>query len=246
MDDYIQHSAKGTTWGKHKYIAIKNGRYIYPDDISDRPKPNPSGRTKIDTWDESDRYVTKSGNETKYGRTRDRKVIKSGPQYERSRDRKVVPGAVSVGERRGQLPDPSTYKKRLERQLRDEGRRETFKQSEKSRLYSPELSVNSASLARREIRKTKRDERQVKRAEKHDERETKRVERKVVKTLNKAAKTIAKSNGKSALKKYNQEQTKKKVNKTVSSIKQTPSKIKATVNKGKTAVSSFFSKFKRG
>lgn len=23
------HSAKGTTWKKHKYIAIKNGRYIY-------------------------------------------------------------------------------------------------------------------------------------------------------------------------------------------------------------------------
>ena len=24
------HSAKGTTWKNHKYIAIKNGRYIYP------------------------------------------------------------------------------------------------------------------------------------------------------------------------------------------------------------------------
>ncbi len=30
----IRHSAKGTTWGKHKYIAIRNGRYIYPDDKS--------------------------------------------------------------------------------------------------------------------------------------------------------------------------------------------------------------------
>lgn len=28
----IRHSAKGTTWGKHKYIAIRNGRYIYPGD----------------------------------------------------------------------------------------------------------------------------------------------------------------------------------------------------------------------
>lgn len=26
----LYHSAKGTTWKKHKYIAIKNGRYIYP------------------------------------------------------------------------------------------------------------------------------------------------------------------------------------------------------------------------
>ena len=27
-------SAKGTTWSKHKYIAIKNGRYIYPEEKS--------------------------------------------------------------------------------------------------------------------------------------------------------------------------------------------------------------------
>lgn len=30
---YLEHSAKGTTWGKHKYIAIKNGKYIYPEDL---------------------------------------------------------------------------------------------------------------------------------------------------------------------------------------------------------------------
>lgn len=26
----ISHSAKGTKWKKHKYIAIKDGRYVYP------------------------------------------------------------------------------------------------------------------------------------------------------------------------------------------------------------------------
>lgn len=32
------HSAKGQTWGKHKYIAIKNGRYIYPEeDVTKNP-----------------------------------------------------------------------------------------------------------------------------------------------------------------------------------------------------------------
>lgn len=30
---YLEHSAKGQTWNKHKYIAIKNGRYIYPEDL---------------------------------------------------------------------------------------------------------------------------------------------------------------------------------------------------------------------
>lgn len=29
----LMHSAKGQSWGKHKYIAIKNGRYIYPEDL---------------------------------------------------------------------------------------------------------------------------------------------------------------------------------------------------------------------
>lgn len=30
---YIQHSAKGTTWGKHKYIKKVNDRYFYPEDL---------------------------------------------------------------------------------------------------------------------------------------------------------------------------------------------------------------------
>lgn len=30
---HLEHSQKGQTWGKHKYIAIKNGRYIYPEDL---------------------------------------------------------------------------------------------------------------------------------------------------------------------------------------------------------------------
>lgn len=36
LDDaqFLSHSAKGTKWSKHKYIAIENGRYIYPDDVA--------------------------------------------------------------------------------------------------------------------------------------------------------------------------------------------------------------------
>lgn len=35
MKRYLTHSAAGSTWQKkdHKYIAIKNGRYIYPSDL---------------------------------------------------------------------------------------------------------------------------------------------------------------------------------------------------------------------
>lgn len=32
--DYLEHSSKGTHWKKgHKYVAIVNGRYIYPEDL---------------------------------------------------------------------------------------------------------------------------------------------------------------------------------------------------------------------
>lgn len=31
MEEMLEHSAKGHTWKKHKYIAKKNGRYIYPN-----------------------------------------------------------------------------------------------------------------------------------------------------------------------------------------------------------------------
>ena len=31
--DYLEHSAKGQKWKNHKYIEIRNGRYIYPEDV---------------------------------------------------------------------------------------------------------------------------------------------------------------------------------------------------------------------
>lgn len=35
---YFSHSAKGTTWGKHKYIRKENGRYVYPSDLEKKRK----------------------------------------------------------------------------------------------------------------------------------------------------------------------------------------------------------------
>ena len=31
---YLEHSAKGQVWKNHKYIEIRNGRYIYPEDLN--------------------------------------------------------------------------------------------------------------------------------------------------------------------------------------------------------------------
>ena len=29
--DYIEHSAKGSEWEKHKYVKVEDGKYYYPD-----------------------------------------------------------------------------------------------------------------------------------------------------------------------------------------------------------------------
>lgn len=51
-DDLI-HSAKGTTWKKHKYIRIENGRYIYPNDK----------REKENTSKKQSRLIGKTGSD---------------------------------------------------------------------------------------------------------------------------------------------------------------------------------------
>lgn len=41
MSYYIlKHSAKGTTWGEHKYIRKEGNRYIYPDDVKNSANDN--------------------------------------------------------------------------------------------------------------------------------------------------------------------------------------------------------------
>lgn len=45
----LSHSAKGTTWGKHKYIRKENGRYIYPDDEERNRKIADSSRDRWNT-----------------------------------------------------------------------------------------------------------------------------------------------------------------------------------------------------
>lgn len=44
---YLKHSAKGQSWGKHKYIAIKNGRYIYPEDLQKNGAAKVNSKTAI-------------------------------------------------------------------------------------------------------------------------------------------------------------------------------------------------------
>ena len=58
-DDVIMHSAKGSTWSKHKYISKKNGKYIYPGDLTNAYKKSQKKASKHDvhvTNNEYDQY----------------------------------------------------------------------------------------------------------------------------------------------------------------------------------------------
>lgn len=53
-NDVIMHSAKGSTWKKHKYIAIKNGKYIYPGD--NKPSNAAKQRAKMKEQSQNMKY----------------------------------------------------------------------------------------------------------------------------------------------------------------------------------------------
>lgn len=50
MYQVIKHSAKGTTWGDHKYIRKEGNRYIYPEDVKKSASNNTSDNSDIDDY----------------------------------------------------------------------------------------------------------------------------------------------------------------------------------------------------
>lgn len=57
----LYHSAKGTTWKNHKYIAIKNGRYIYPSTSAAAKAKRQGGQARA----KRDKLVKNSANMVK-------------------------------------------------------------------------------------------------------------------------------------------------------------------------------------
>lgn len=60
---YLEHSAKGSTWKRHKYISKKNGRYVYPKAASStkqKRKGINERRRERDYDDERNKLVNES------------------------------------------------------------------------------------------------------------------------------------------------------------------------------------------
>lgn len=60
---HLEHSAKGQSWGKHKYVAIKNGRYIYPEDLQKSNGLNYSKQMEAQKRAEESKRVKKTAAE---------------------------------------------------------------------------------------------------------------------------------------------------------------------------------------
>ena len=58
----LSHSVEGSSWKDHKYVAIVNGKYIYPEDLkenTDRPSSNPNTKSYALTLDKEQLDKTK-------------------------------------------------------------------------------------------------------------------------------------------------------------------------------------------
>ena len=103
---FLEHSAKGTTWKKHKYIAIRNGVYIYP---GDRPASHEKN-VGVGTVDVAKRANRPASHEKRVG-TGTVDVYKRQVSRPASHGKVVGTGTVDVHKR--QFNRPASHKKKV-------------------------------------------------------------------------------------------------------------------------------------
>lgn len=97
---YIAHSAKGSTWKKHKYIKIMNGLYFYPDDyVGGR---HISSTKKTTSKKSSDKSSEKKDTKKSSSSEKDKDEKKKGISSKRVEKlaNKVIRGDYGVGQDR--------------------------------------------------------------------------------------------------------------------------------------------------
>ena len=271
---YIKHSAKGTTWGKHKYIAIKNGRYIYPDDSNTSTWDN---EKNVSTWDNGKNVKRWEDVEPKNVPDEYRKALESNSRknvyFGRGRGgysdedthtlrNKNSSGVSKINKRDYERIMNDRDAKRVYNEERDYGRQETefekkwqndpnFRRTIGDRAYNKTHDLDRhAGVAKADRRrngvivKNARDEGR-KAVQAH-----KKVEEKKA-AINRATKNMeryARNEGRKATQEYKKAQNKKSAADRVSStLRNVKTSAKSTVNKGRSAVSSLLSRFtKRG
>lgn len=148
---YLEHSQKGQTWGKHKYIAIKNGRYIYPEDLKkgggsiDRSRQiNDQIKSAHSNATSSNMKLT-SGSELK--RRQKMRDLNAGADSRRSMKNTGTSKEIESGKRAAQKRTERTFGKapgteELEKQIKKTAERK--KQAEASKSTTSTTSTKSS------------------------------------------------------------------------------------------------------
>lgn len=240
----LSHSAKGTTWGKHKYIAIRNGRYIYP---GDKVPGSTDDSSEINAHSQNIRRSTVSSTNTPATFTGNGRTEASGGSNNyaatentksnkrpRGREKKIVEGSASVFKRgRTYKSDtPAGYKKRVQ------AVNSTIKNDERAKadLRKAQLIALASELEKKGYRVGSVEARLNQMVA--NRRRFGRKAEAYYKYSNKDYKAgkakVARQNKKRELQKQ-VDNTKTKIS---STAKATASAIKSAANKGKTSVSS--------
>lgn len=222
----LRHSAKGSTWKKHKYTAIKNGRYIYSDDnYPYEPGKNwitPGSKENWDIKDSKDgrhRYVTYKFNE-------------------------YIGSPARSEDLERHFPNGDYYDENVGRIVRD---REHNRLRIMSKAHYTENGVEQRSIntmgsyekqARDAGRKAVRDDKNNKKLAARDKRT---AGEKYYETLQKKKARVSTNNYKKTNVQYKTEKAKMAVS---SAIKKVSKATKSSVSKGRSVVSSALSKLR--
>lgn len=144
---FLAHSAKGHAWKQHKYIAIENGRYIYPEDLSKHPNAR-----KITVYG-SDDYYKQTG---KSGKTLNNKKANTSTstktQSTTSSVNKTNQTAAQIANKNSSKDDDidSKIKKAIEDYEAEKKKEEEAKKKEKEAKKSTSTKKKTSSKLSKE------------------------------------------------------------------------------------------------
>lgn len=153
----LQHSAKGSTWKKHKYIAIINGVYQYPKRKMAKYRARQQAPELAEKYTELSRQYGNEAAELSYEATLARQQADDEDRRLRraSREREMIPVDYQIGNKSGRtyIESHSSPREDLEKELYwrnhrgyrdgDTGPRDTISDSPRSKARHKERLAKS-------------------------------------------------------------------------------------------------------
>lgn len=149
----LEHSAKGTTWGKHKYIRIENGRYIYADSKGSRDASVGEIRDRLKNFKltKSSKSSSKSSSSSKKSSEKKEGSSKSGSAKEKTATEKTSKASGSTDEKK---VETSSNEYQKETKSVDEHYAELLEKlrAKKNTSLLPQIRERQAMLERKKMK----------------------------------------------------------------------------------------------